>query len=234
MIIIVEDYPSAMSGEIYDDGELSDGTLRNLGDFRRAEQDDGRAWCECYYDTHRFTADSLRELKHWLSSHGYGESVAMTRESFVEQYGAMACVLQEAEDLGWSISFYDGDVTFAKHSPLGEDFSFTEDYPCTGNDFEDARELVSSVNDFARDFDAEEHAVMWIANRVSMKVPGTLRDIIKDAEDIDTDINCLAMSMRDALARWNRLYGTSSTLEDAKAARKPALRESRNDSAIKR
>ena len=94
MIIIVEDFPSAMSGEIYDDGELSDGTLRNLGDFRRAEQDDGRAWCECYYDTHRFTADSLRELKHWLSSHGYGESVAMTRESFVEQYGAMACVLQ--------------------------------------------------------------------------------------------------------------------------------------------
>lgn len=89
------------------------------------------------------------------------------------------------EENDWTVSSYtdDGRVELQKYSPAGEDFSAivkVEDFP-------------SSVRKYAHDFDAEEHATMWIEARGKVNgVPDSIRELIDDAEEIQEMLNELA------------------------------------------
>ena len=94
------------------------------------------------------------------------------------------------EENDWSVSSYtnDGRVELKKYSPAGEDFLMcveVENFP-------------ESVREYANDFDADEHAAMWIEARERVKgVPNSIRELIEDAEAIQEMLNELA----DALVK---------------------------------
>lgn len=89
------------------------------------------------------------------------------------------------EENDWSISSYTGDgrIELEKYSPAGEDFSIiveVENFP-------------SSVRKYANDFDADEHAEMWIQARGKVKgIPESVRELIDDADAIQEMLNELA------------------------------------------
>lgn len=89
------------------------------------------------------------------------------------------------EQNDWSISSYtdDGRVEVQKYSPAGEDFLMcveVENFP-------------ESVREYANDFDADEHAEMWIEARGKVSgVPENIRELIEDAEEIQKVLNRLA------------------------------------------
>lgn len=89
------------------------------------------------------------------------------------------------EENDWSVSSYtnDGRVELEKYSPAGEDFLMcveVENFP-------------ESVREYANDFDADEHAAMWIEARGKANgVPDSIRELIKDAEAIQKMLNKLA------------------------------------------
>ena len=89
------------------------------------------------------------------------------------------------EENDWSVSSYtnDGRVELEKYSPAGEDFLMcveVENFP-------------ESVREYANDFDADEHAAMWIEARGKVNgTPDSIRELIKDAEAIQKMLNKLA------------------------------------------
>ena len=89
------------------------------------------------------------------------------------------------EENDWSISSYidDGRVELQKYSPAGEDFSMcveVENFP-------------ESVREYANNFDADEHAEMWIKARgIVFGVPESIRELIDDTEEIQKMLNELA------------------------------------------
>ena len=89
------------------------------------------------------------------------------------------------EENDWIVSSYtnDGKVELEKYSPAGEDFLMcveVENFP-------------ESVREYANDFDADEHAEMWIEARGRVRgVPNSIRELIEDAEAIQEMLNELA------------------------------------------
>lgn len=91
------------------------------------------------------------------------------------------------EKLDWNIYEHNNDVELEKYSPAGEDFFFCVDK----NDF------VNNVIEYAEDFDADEHAEMWVENRHSVRgVPQSIRTLIDDADAIKEMLIELADSLK--------------------------------------
>ena len=88
----------------------------------------------------------------------------------------------------WNVSSYteDGRVELETYSPVGEDFSIiveVENFP-------------ESVREYANDFDANEHAEMWIEARGKVNgVPDSIRELIEDAEAIQDMLDELAYAL---------------------------------------
>lgn len=62
-----------------------------------------------------------------------------------------------------------------QYSPLGE-------YCCF---YAEKKRFAASISEYAENFDADEHATMWIENRHSVKgVPQSVRALIDDADAI--------------------------------------------------
>lgn len=79
------------------------------------------------------------------------------------------------EKLDWNIYEYDNNIELEKFSPAGEDFFF-----CVNK-----KDFIENVCRYAEDFDADEHAEMWIANMHSTRgVPQSIRALIDDADAI--------------------------------------------------
>ena len=79
------------------------------------------------------------------------------------------------ENLDWNIYEYERDVELEKFSPAGEDFFF-----CV-----DKKNFINNVISYAEDFDADEHAEMWVSNRHTVRgVPQSVRTLIDDADAI--------------------------------------------------
>lgn len=94
------------------------------------------------------------------------------------------------EENDWSVSSYtnDGRVELEKYSPAGEDFLMcveVENFP-------------ESVREYANDFDADEHAAMWIEARGRVRdVPNSIRELIEDAEAIQEMLNELVDALEE-------------------------------------
>ena len=81
------------------------------------------------------------------------------------------------ESLNWSIHEYEnGDIEIETYSPKGEDLVFTI--------YAD-EEFIDGVKRLNEDYDADEHAELWIAGRGRNGVPASISDILHDAEDIE-------------------------------------------------
>lgn len=99
--------------------------------------------------------------------------------------------LDVLDKLDWDVTDYtdDGRVELEKYSPAGEDFLVlveVEDFP-------------AKVDEYAYDFDIDEHIEMWIEARRNgvSGVPST-RELVKDAEDIQDMLNELADALNEA------------------------------------
>lgn len=91
------------------------------------------------------------------------------------------------EQLGWCwLNDGDGYIELEKHSPAGEDFLFTVS----------EENFVEDVKEYADNFDQEEHIEMWVEARRN-KVAGvpSIKELVKDAEDIDAMLKELAEAL---------------------------------------
>lgn len=96
------------------------------------------------------------------------------------------------ETLGWTVTECgDGTTEFRKYSPAGEDFYF-----CVHSD-----NLVDEVQAYWLDFDADEHAEMWIKHRGTKGVPSSVLTLAEDAEAIDAMLKELAETLLFAATR---------------------------------
>ncbi len=91
------------------------------------------------------------------------------------------------ENLDWSIHEYENDVELEKYSPAGEDFFF-----CV-----DKKDFINNVIEYAEDFDADDHAEMWVENRHTVSgVPQSVRTLIDDADAIKKMLLELAENLK--------------------------------------
>ena len=91
------------------------------------------------------------------------------------------------ENLDWSIHEYKTDVELEKFSPAGEEFFF-----CV-----DKKDFINNVIEYAEDFDADEHAEMWVENRHTVSsVPQSIRTLIDDADAIKEMLLELAENLK--------------------------------------
>ena len=113
----------------------------------------------------------------------------------------MKILLAKAEELGWWSSAWIEEsqnnrtyVEMGQHSPAGEDFSMIIDFDaedqCSG--FRD------SLESYYEDFDIDEHVEMWVeARRNGISGVPSIRELVKDAEEIDAMILKLSQTLRE-------------------------------------
>lgn len=93
------------------------------------------------------------------------------------------------ERLEWSVyECGDGNIELGKYSPAGEDFSI-----CVG-----AENFVDNVKEYAASFDQEEHIEMWVSARRTVRGVPSIKELVKDAEDIDKMLKELAEALFQA------------------------------------
>lgn len=99
-----------------------------------------------------------------------------------------SAIIDAAEKLDWSV-YVDKDnnyIEFEKYSPAGEDFSFSVG----------AEDVIEEVKAYASDFDIDEHIEMWIeARHNGVRGVPSIRELVKDAEDIDKMLQELAIEL---------------------------------------
>ena len=104
-------------------------------------------------------------------------------------------LLGRAEELGWCVREDHDEWEFGQYSPAGEDFNFCV---CT-SDVNSPEDLVREIRFYANDFDAEEHAKMWIEAQGHVSGVPDIKTLVKDADDIALMLNKLASAMEDVL-----------------------------------
>lgn len=101
-------------------------------------------------------------------------------------------VEEKAEELGWECYRYSFEykgtrsiIEFRKHSPVGEDFFFELD----ANEF-----LAENVRWYEKNFDTEEHIMMWVVAKQNGSVSGIpdIKTLVRDADDIKQMLKELA------------------------------------------
>jgi hypothetical protein len=93
------------------------------------------------------------------------------------------------ERLEWSVyECGDGSIELEKHSPAGEDFSI-----CVG-----VENFVDNVKEYAASFDQEEHIEMWVLARHTVSGVPSIKELVRDAEDIDKMLKELAEALFQA------------------------------------
>ena len=94
------------------------------------------------------------------------------------------------ESLGWNVTEYPDEncVDLSQYSPAGEDFIFTveiENFP-------------EEVGAYYNGFDPEEHVAMWMdAKRSGTSGIPSIRELVKDADAIDSMLADLAFAVQD-------------------------------------
>ena len=103
-------------------------------------------------------------------------------------------IMDVLEACGWrlnSIEKQNGEycAEIENWSPAGEDLPETIWYNGTGKGF------VEAVQEWASDYDADEHAEMWVESRGERGVPNSIRALINDADAIGGMFDDLAEAL---------------------------------------
>lgn len=92
------------------------------------------------------------------------------------------------DKLGWVLREDEKYVDVCQYSPAGEDFFFTVP----------KRNFSVEVDQYADDFDADEHAEMWVECRKTVRgVPQSIRALIDDADAIQKMLYTLARALNE-------------------------------------
>ena len=83
------------------------------------------------------------------------------------------------------------DIDLETYSPEGEDVIVSLIYDGTDEDF------IKAFRSYAEDFDAEEHAKMWIESRGNDGIPDSIKDLLEDAEWIKSTLEEVADDLED-------------------------------------
>lgn len=103
-------------------------------------------------------------------------------------------VLEEAANsVGWEVHEENesGGTTiyrFSRFSPSEEDLEY----------YARPERLLDDLWDNYRFFDVDEHVELWVGSRGQNGVPGTIRELLEDAEAIDKLLEQLFEAVRDA------------------------------------
>lgn len=97
--------------------------------------------------------------------------------------------IEICEKLDWTVHEHQkGYVDLEKYSPAGEDFIFGVS----------SKNFVYDVKSYAAGFDQDEHIEMWIeARHNGTKGIPSIRELVKDAEDIDKMLQELAAALAE-------------------------------------
>lgn len=96
-------------------------------------------------------------------------------------------MLDKADEMDWSYTVYEEpgqkNRTYAemeKHSPAGEDFIMIIDFDAENQ----AETFLKDLQEYADDFDVDDHVEMWLPKRGEGGCPSTVRELVEDAEAI--------------------------------------------------
>lgn len=95
-------------------------------------------------------------------------------------------LLETIENLGWLVHDCGDEFEIEQSSPLGEDFIF----------YASKSDTVKDIIKYARDFDADEHAELYIGMRGTHGIPNDIRALLDDASDIQDMLNELAEAVQ--------------------------------------
>ena len=95
--------------------------------------------------------------------------------------------IEVMESLDWRIHDDGEDIEIENYSPAGEDLVFTL-YGET---------LLEAVTELYESYDAEEHAELWIDSRGKNGVPGSIRELLDDADSIEEMLRELAVALKE-------------------------------------
>ena len=88
---------------------------------------------------------------------------------------------------GWNVNVSDNEIEIENWSPAGENIVEYLDKNI---------DIPSQMQSIADNFDADEHAEIWIEHRGKNGVPGSIRTLINDADAIQEMYNELAHALK--------------------------------------
>lgn len=112
-------------------------------------------------------------------------------------------LLSKAEEWGWVVYEDEDSWNIRQCSPAGEDFDFYVYRYANKSDAENASEFVRQVREYARDFDPNEHVMLWAECSGTRGVPD-IKTLVDDAEDINKMLDSLAYELEQELNRLNQ------------------------------
>lgn len=103
-------------------------------------------------------------------------------------------LLVDAEKLDWNYTIYQEPegtyngwhcegrnyIELEKYSPAGEDFSMIIDFDINNP----VDSFLKNLKEYSEDFDVDEHVEMWIPSRGKGGCPGSISELMEDAEAI--------------------------------------------------
>lgn len=119
-------------------------------------------------------------------------------------------IVRKAEELDWKVTFESqkragtGEeeryAEFSQYSPAGEDFSF-----CVF--FNEIEEIPHEVAVYSMEFDPDDHIEMWVeARKNGVSGVPSIRELVKDADDINDMIEKLSDALRDVMNEWRKKH----------------------------
>ena len=103
----------------------------------------------------------------------------------------------------WNVNVYKQDKNYYAelefNSHAGEDFVFDIWFDGTVEDFAD------NLWEYSQGFDPDEHAEMWVPSRGKNGVPSSIRALIRDAEDIQEELETVAEKFRKEVANHDEI-----------------------------
>ena len=103
-------------------------------------------------------------------------------------------LLENAEGLDWSYTIYQEPegiyngwhcnernyVELEKYSPAGEDFSMIIDFDMS----DPVDSFLDKLKEYSEHFEVDEHVEMWLPSRGKGGCPGSISELVEDAESI--------------------------------------------------
>lgn len=103
-------------------------------------------------------------------------------------------LLENAEGQDWSYTIYQEPegtyngwhceeknyIELEKYSPAGEDFSMIIDFDIDSP----VDSFLENLKEYSEDFDIDEHVEMWMPERGKGGCPGSISELVEDAEAI--------------------------------------------------
>lgn len=114
-------------------------------------------------------------------------------------------LIDKCEALGWFVRYDDECTELYQKSPAGEDFGFevgTENF-------------VENVEQYAVDFDPDEHIAMWIkSERFGTSGVPSARELVHDAEAIDEMLQNLASALCEVQCEIEKEEAKDAALDE--------------------